>query len=47
VRALATTAGVAVADPLISDGAGKGSDAGFEGMIRHNVTAITKALANP
>jgi hypothetical protein len=34
-----------VADALISDGNGSGKDAGFEAMIRHNVTAITKALA--
>ena len=45
VRAIATTAKVKVAEPLISDGNGTGKDAGFEAMIRHNVNAITQALA--
>jgi hypothetical protein len=30
--------------PLIADGNGTGSEAGFEAMIRHNVNAITRAL---
>lgn len=45
VRSIATTAKVTVAEPLISDGNGTGKDAGFEAMIRHNVTVITQALA--
>lgn len=44
LRAIANTANVAVAPPLISDGNGTGEDAGFEGMIRHNVRTITAAL---
>lgn len=47
VRAIASTAGVAVAEPLISDGNGEGDAAGFEGMIRHNVTVIATALGSP
>jgi manganese transport system substrate-binding protein len=45
LRSIATTTKVKVAEPLISDGNGAGKEAGFEAMIRHNVTAITKALA--
>lgn len=44
VRSIATTTGVKVADPLISDGNGTGKEAGFEGMIRHNVITIIRAL---
>jgi len=44
VRSIANTANVAVAHPLISDGNSTGKDAGFEGMIRHNVRVITTAL---
>ena len=44
LRAIANTANVAVAPPLISDGNGTREDAGFEGMIRHNVRTITAAL---
>ena len=44
VDALSAATGVHLATPLISDGNGTGKDAGFEGMIRHNVTAITQAL---
>lgn len=33
-----------IAEPLIADGNGRGAEAGFEGMIRHNVLAIVKAL---
>lgn len=47
VRSIATTTQVKVAEPLISDGNGVGKNAGFEAMIRHNVTAITTALAAP
>ena len=47
VQAIAAATGTKVADSLISDGNGTGSEAGFEGMIRHNVKAITKALATP
>jgi len=39
--------GTRIATPLIADGNGTGKDAGFEAMIRHNVTAITQALAPP
>ena len=45
VRSIATTTNVKVAEPLISDGNGVGKQAGFEAMIRHNVTVITGALA--
>jgi ABC-type Zn uptake system ZnuABC Zn-binding protein ZnuA len=34
-----------VGTPLIADGNGTGPAAGFEGMVRNNVTAITQALA--
>lgn len=47
VNAIAVATGTIVAKPLISDGNGTGGDAGFEGMIRHNVNAITKSLATP
>jgi len=46
VDALSAATGVHLATPLISDGNGTGKDAGFEGMIRHNVTAITQALGD-
>ncbi len=39
--------GAKIAAPLIADGNGMGRSAGFEGMIRHNVTTITQALADP
>jgi len=45
LEALAAATGTRIGRPLIADGNGKGADAGFEGMIRHNVTAITEALA--
>ena len=44
VDALSAATGVHLATALISDGNGTGKDAGFEGMIRHNVTAITQGL---
>jgi zinc/manganese transport system substrate-binding protein len=47
VQAIAAAAGIRVGEPLIADGNGSGSEAGFEGMIRHNVNAITKALVTP
>jgi zinc/manganese transport system substrate-binding protein len=47
VDAVAKAAGVRVAEPLIADGNGHGADAGFEGMIRHNVRVITAALSAP
>lgn len=43
--AISKATGAKTADPLIADGNGSGKDAGFEGMIRHNVNAITRALA--
>lgn len=39
--------GARLGDPLIADGNGTGREAGFEAMIRHNVTAITQALISP
>jgi zinc/manganese transport system substrate-binding protein len=45
--AIVKATGTRLGDPLIADGNGTGSDAGFEGMIRHNVKAITKALVTP
>jgi zinc/manganese transport system substrate-binding protein len=47
VGAIASATGTKVGASLVSDGNGKGSQAGFEGMIRHNVNAITTALATP
>jgi zinc/manganese transport system substrate-binding protein len=44
---LASTLGVRLGTPLIADGNGTGKDAGFEAMIRHNVTSITQALTAP
>jgi zinc/manganese transport system substrate-binding protein len=44
LEAVASASGAKLADPLIADGNGRGKEAGFEGMIRHNVKAITKAL---
>ncbi len=45
--AIARATGANIAAPLIADGNGSGPSAGFEGMIRHNVNAITRALAAP
>jgi zinc/manganese transport system substrate-binding protein len=45
LEAVAKAAGKHMAQALIADGNGKGQSAGFEGMIRHNVLAITAALA--
>lgn len=47
VRSIATTAKVNLGEALISDGNGTGANAGFEAMLRHNVNAITQALATP
>lgn len=47
LQAIAAAAGMRIGEPLIADGNCTGGDAGFEGMIRHNVNAITKALAAP
>ena len=44
---IAAATGTRIATPLIADGNGTGDDAGFEAMIRHNVNAITQALAPP
>jgi len=43
--AIVRATGVPVGDKLIADGNGTGDAATFEGMIRHNVTAIVAALA--
>ncbi|MEZ5303242.1 MAG: metal ABC transporter substrate-binding protein [Verrucomicrobiales bacterium] len=45
LKELAQQAGVAVAEPLIADGTTPGEGSTFEGMLRHNVAAIVKALA--
>jgi zinc/manganese transport system substrate-binding protein len=45
--AVAKAAGTKLGEALIADGNGKGSSAGFEGMIHHNVNAIVRALATP
>ncbi len=47
LQAIASATGTRIGKPLIADGNGTGSDAGFEPMIRHNVNAITQALAAP
>ena len=47
LESIAAATGARIATPLIADGNGKGKDAGFEAMIRHNVNAITEALAAP
>lgn len=47
LQAIAAATGTQVGDPLIADGNGIGAEVGFEGMIRHNVNAITKALVTP
>jgi ABC-type Zn uptake system ZnuABC Zn-binding protein ZnuA len=45
--AIAAETGARIATPLIADGNGTGAEAGFEAMIRHNVTSITRALTAP
>jgi len=47
LQSIATATGARLGTPLISDGNGTGREAGFEAMIRHNVTAVTKALTAP
>lgn len=47
LESVSKATGAKIADPLIADGNGSGDQAGFEGMIRHNVAAITQALATP
>lgn len=47
IDAISTATGTSVGTPLIADGNGTGAGAGFEAMIRHNVNAITRALAAP
>jgi zinc/manganese transport system substrate-binding protein len=47
LQSIATETGATLGTPLISDGNGTGKQAGFEAMIRHNVTAITQALGTP
>jgi zinc/manganese transport system substrate-binding protein len=47
LQAIAAATGTKIGTPLIADGNGTGAEAGFEAMIRHNVIAITKALAAP
>lgn len=39
--------GTRLGTALVADGNGAGNAAGFEGMIRHNVRAITQAFATP
>ena len=45
VEAIALQTGTTVGHPLIADGNGTGKEAGFEGMLRHNVRTITESLA--
>ena len=47
LKSIATATGTRIGKPLIADGDGRGDQAGFEAMIRHNVGAITEALVNP
>ncbi len=47
LESISRDTGAKIGSPLIADGNGTGPDAGFEGMIRHNVAAITQALATP
>jgi zinc/manganese transport system substrate-binding protein len=44
---IAAATGARLGTPLIADGNGRGQQAGFEAMIRHNVNAITQALTAP
>lgn len=45
LESIARATGAHIASPLIADGNGTGSTAGFKPMIHHNVNAITRALA--
>jgi len=47
LQSIATATATTLAMPLIADGNGSGKDKGFEAMLRHNVQAITQALAVP
>jgi zinc/manganese transport system substrate-binding protein len=47
LEAISKATGTRIGTPLIADGNGSGAEAGFEAMIRHNVNAITSALAAP
>jgi zinc/manganese transport system substrate-binding protein len=47
LEAISKASGARIGTPLIADGNGSGAEAGFEAMIRHNVNAITSALATP
>jgi zinc/manganese transport system substrate-binding protein len=47
LESISTATGTRCGEPLISDGNGIGKEAGFEGMIRHNVNSIRQALAPP
>jgi zinc/manganese transport system substrate-binding protein len=44
LNSIASATGTRIATPLIADGNGTGKQAGFDAMIRHNVTSITQAL---
>ena len=46
LQAISLATGTKIGQPLIADGTGTGAAAGFEGMIGHNVDAITDALAD-
>jgi len=45
LESIARATGTKLATPLVADGNGTGSAAGFKPMIHHNVNAITSALA--
>lgn len=45
LESIARATGTKIASPLIADGNGTGTRAGFKPMIHHNVNAITQALA--
>ena len=44
LKSVSNATGTRIAEPLIADGNGVGDAAGFEGMIRHNVSSISTAL---
>jgi len=47
LESISKQTGIRLGTALVADGNGTGDAAGFEGMIRHNVRAITQALATP
>ncbi len=47
ITAISKETGIKIGPALIADGNGTEDAAGFEGMIRHNVKAITQALTHP